>query len=51
MLLYAIDELIDDKRLINKKDASKYKGVFSKEEGEKFNEYIKQARNEWNTNA
>ena len=28
--------------------SDKYKGMISKEEGEKLNEHIKQMRNEWN---
>ena len=28
--------------------SAKYKGILSKEEGEKLNEHIKQMRNEWN---
>ena len=32
-------------------NAAKYKGILTKEEGEKFNDYIKQARNEWDRNS
>lgn len=28
--------------------SSKYKGILSKEEGQKLNEHIQQMRNEWN---
>ena len=28
--------------------SDKYRGIISKEEGEKLNEHIKQMRNEWN---
>ncbi len=34
-----------------KNNAAKYKGILTKEEGEKFNEHIKQARNEWDRNS
>jgi hypothetical protein len=29
--------------------SDKYRGILSKEEGEKLNEHIKQMRNEWNS--
>ena len=46
VLLYAKDEVADDNV---KKDfnAAKFKGLFTKEEGEKYHQYLKQARNEW----
>ena len=47
VLLYAVDELIEDQKAARPNNAAKYKGIFSKEEGENFNEYLKQARNEW----
>ena len=48
VLVYAVDELVEEEKKATPKNAAKFKGVFSKEEGEKFNDYIKQARNEWN---
>ena len=47
VLLYAVDELKEEKGKTNANNSAKYKGIFSKEEGAKFNDYIKQARNEW----
>lgn len=47
VLLYAVDELIEEEKIVKPNNAAKYKGIFSKEEGEKFNQYLKQARNEW----
>ena len=48
VLLYAVDELIEEEKKVTSSNAAKYKGIFTKEEGEKFNDYIKQARDEWN---
>jgi hypothetical protein len=47
VLLYPIDELIEEEKEQTPNNAAKYKGIFTKEEGKKFNEYIKQARDEW----
>ncbi|CAN5590417.1 hypothetical protein BH11BAC3_BH11BAC3_21900 [soil metagenome] len=47
VLVYAVDELVEEEKKSIPNNAAKYKGIFSKEEGEKFNDYIKQARNEW----
>ncbi|MEO6721117.1 MAG: hypothetical protein ABIN67_12130 [Ferruginibacter sp.] len=47
VLLYAVDELIEGQQTAKPNNAAKYKGIFSKEEGEKFNQYIQQARSEW----
>jgi hypothetical protein len=49
VLLYAVDELVEDKTT-GPSNAAKYKGLFSKEEGEKFNQYLNQARSEWERN-
>jgi len=45
--LYAVDELVEEEKKTTPNNAAKYKGIFTKEEGEKFNDYIKQVRNEW----
>ncbi len=50
VLLYAVDELTEEEKTIKPNNASKYKGIFSKEEGEKFNQYINLARSEWDRN-
>jgi len=47
VLVYAVDELVEEEKKVTANNAAKYKGIFSKEEGEKFNDYIKQVRNEW----
>lgn len=47
VLLYAVDELVEEQQTTKPNNAAKYKGIFSKEEGEKFNQYIQQARSEW----
>lgn len=47
VLLYAVDELEKEEKKTVPNNAAKFKGIFTKEEGEKFNDYIKQARNEW----
>ena len=46
VLLFAVDELVEEEKTATP-NAAKYKGMFSKEEGEKFNQYLNQARNEW----
>lgn len=33
-----------------KKKASEFRGIFTKEEGERFNAYITKARSEWDRN-
>lgn len=48
VLLYAVDELEKKESIEN--NASAYRGIFSKEEGIKFNEYINQSRDEWERN-
>jgi hypothetical protein len=48
VMLYPVDELIED--VVKKPGAKKpsdFAGTLSKEQGEKFHEYLKQARNEW----
>ncbi len=51
VLLYPIDELTDElTHELPKKKPSDFAGTLSKEEGEKFHEYLKQARNEWDRN-
>jgi hypothetical protein len=51
VLLYPVDELTDETLIsLPKKKPSDYKGTLSKEEGEKFHKYLKQARNEWDRN-
>lgn len=45
--LHLIKVLKENVAPVKQKLSDKYKGIFSKEEGEQFNEYIKQARSEW----
>jgi len=45
--LYAVDELVEEEKKATPNNAARFKGIFTKEEGERFNDYIKQARNEW----
>ena len=49
VLLYAFDELVEEKA-IEKKKPSDFFGTLSKEEGEKFHTYITKAREEWGRN-
>jgi hypothetical protein len=49
VLMYAVDELVEEEKEATPNNAAKYKGIFTKEEGEKFNEYIKQTRKEWDS--
>ena len=46
VLLYAKDELNEEK-VIKKNSAAKFKGLLTKEEGEKYHQYLKKARSEW----
>ena len=45
-LIKVLKENIDPNK---PKLSDKYRGILSKEEGEKLNEHIKQMRSEWNT--
>ncbi len=49
VLLYAVDELVEEQKTTAPNNAAKFKGILSKEEGEQFNEYLKQARSEWDS--
>ena len=49
VLLYAFDELVEEKAIAKKKP-SDFFGTLSKEEGEKFHTYITKAREEWDRN-
>ena len=42
VLMYAVDELVEEEKKVKPNNAGKYKGILTKEEAEKFNEYIKQ---------
>ena len=46
VLVYAVDELTTQEKTPTPNNAARYKGIFSKEEGKKFNEYLQQARSE-----
>ncbi len=50
VLLYAVDELMEEEKTAKPNNAAKYKGILSNEEGEKFNKYLNQARSEWDSN-
>ncbi len=48
VLVYPVDELTDETvEGLPKKKPSDFAGTLSKEEGEKFHEYLKESRNEW----
>lgn len=51
VLLYAVDELIAEEKIATPHNAARYKGIFSTEEGEKFNQYLQQARSEWDRDS
>ncbi len=51
VLLYSVDELIEQQLHTKSKNAARYKGIFTKEEGENFNHHIRQARNEWDRDS
>jgi hypothetical protein len=46
VLVYAKDELKEEKS-DKKVDIARFKGLLSKEEGEKFSKYLEEVRNEW----
>ena len=51
VLLYPVDELTDElTKDVRKKKPSDFAGTLSKEEGEKFHQYLKQARDECERN-
>lgn len=47
VLVYAVDELVEEEKKATPNNAAKYRGIFSKEESEKFNQYLNQARSKW----
>lgn len=51
VLLYPVDELTSELAEVStKKRPSDFAGTVTKEDGEKFHKYLKQARNEWDRN-
>ncbi|HEX8462540.1 MAG TPA: hypothetical protein VF623_13965 [Segetibacter sp.] len=48
VLMYAIEELAESKPVQNKMSA--FKGTLTNEEAEQLHEYVKQSREEWNSN-
>ena len=40
----------DTEKKAKANNAGKYEGILTKEEGDKFNNHLKQARNEWDSN-
>jgi hypothetical protein len=46
VLLYALDELTEEKQTASKKPPDFF-GILTKEEGEKFERHIQQMRSEW----
>ena len=46
VLLYAKDELTDEKTP-KRNNAARFKGLLTKEDAEKYHQYLKQARSEW----
>ena len=51
ILLYALDELTTEEKTAVPNNAARFKGILSKEEGEKFNQYLNQARSEWDRDS
>jgi len=49
-LLAIADNAGDEVKKAKANNAGKYKGILTKEEGDKFNDHLKQARNEWDSN-
>jgi hypothetical protein len=47
VLVYAVDEFVQESIETQPNNAARFKSIFSKEEGIKFNKYLEQARNEW----
>jgi hypothetical protein len=47
--LHLIKVLKENIVVSNNKLSNKYKGIISKEDGEKLNDHIKQMRSEWNS--
>jgi len=45
VLVYAKDELVEEKA--SKGNASRFKGLLTSDEADKFQQHIKQARNQW----
>lgn len=49
ILVYAIDELIPEKKASNKERLSiKFRGLLTKQQGKDLNNHVEQMRSEWN---
>ncbi len=46
VLMYAVDELAEEK-IAKPNQASRFKGLLTSEEADKFHSHLKQARSEW----
>ena len=49
VLLYTNDEVLVEKT-VKEKNASRFKGLLTEEEAEKYDKYLQQARSEWDRN-
>ena len=50
VLLYALDEVAEEKKAPAAKKPSDFFGTLSKEDGEQFQQYVTKTRNEWERN-
>ncbi len=47
VLMYSIDEIIEPIIVEKPKKVSQFRGLFTKEEGLQFHNYLNESRNEW----
>jgi hypothetical protein len=47
VLMYSVEEIIEPTIVETPKRISQFRGIFSKEEGQKFHNYLNESRNEW----
>jgi hypothetical protein len=50
ILMYSVDEIIEPDVIEKPKKAAQFRGLFTKEEGILFNNYLNDSRKEWERN-
>jgi hypothetical protein len=50
VLMYSVDEIIETINVEKPKKVSQFRGIFTKEEGQKFHHYLNDSRSEWERN-
>jgi hypothetical protein len=50
VLMYSVEEIIEPITVEPSKKISQFRGILTKEEGQKFHNYLNESRNEWERN-